>query len=156
MPANPEKLDPKPICAQVKVNFAGWPSKWDEWLDCSGPRIRDIQHPEVTRIRRDGTPIWPKKKEEKEVVVEEDGMEEDDGGGMEEAPVMSREEQRALERIRQREVRHFLTIDAGQFLTIYAGQFSTIYAGQLFSRAPFWGGLFHLKSPPEPSDYLGS
>jgi len=99
--SNFQTMDTKRV--QVKVNFAGWPSKWDEWLDCSGNRIRDIQHPEVSRIRKDGTPIWPKKKVEKEVMMDEDGMEEDDGGGMEEVPVMSREEQRALERIRQRE-----------------------------------------------------
>ena len=89
---------------QVKINFGGWDSRWDEWIRVKDRRVRDIQFPEALRIKTDGTPIWPKSKKKEEMGE----MEEMDEMEMEEvdesAPAkLSREEQRNLERMRRLE-----------------------------------------------------
>ena len=61
---------------QVKINFGGWDSRWDEWIRVKDRRVRDIQFLDAPRIKTDGTPIWPKGKKKDVDEMEEVEMEE--------------------------------------------------------------------------------
>ncbi|EKX45642.1 hypothetical protein GUITHDRAFT_108520 [Guillardia theta CCMP2712] len=43
---------------EVKVRFAGWSSRWDEWISISSGRVRMIKHPDAETICRDGSPLF--------------------------------------------------------------------------------------------------
>lgn len=84
---------------QVKINFGGWDSRWDEWIRVKDRRVRDIQCLDAPRIKTDGTPIWPKGKKKDVDEMEEVEMEEVEQA---QAPAkMTREEQRNFDRMRR-------------------------------------------------------
>eukprot|EP00960_Hanusia_phi_P058312 763849-Hanusia_phi.AAC.4 len=90
---------------QVMVNFAGWDSKWDEWIKLSSGRVRNIQCPEAPRIRKDGTPIFPKhRSKERQEDMQSKPIDDD----AEPAQKLSREEQRELDRVRRKEKEEML------------------------------------------------
>jgi len=87
---------------QVKINFGGWDSKWDEWVRVKDRRVRDVQCPEATRIKTDGTPIWPKGKKRADEADDMDEMEMEEVDAS--APAkLNREEQRNQDRLRRLE-----------------------------------------------------
>eukprot|EP00960_Hanusia_phi_P073449 768014-Hanusia_phi.AAC.3 len=43
---------------EVRVRFAGWNSKWDEWIGITSGRVRMIKHPDAAAIYRDGSPLF--------------------------------------------------------------------------------------------------
>ena len=88
------------------VNFAGWDSKWNEWIKLSSRRVREVQCPDAPRIRKDGTPIFPKHRSKEK---QDEAQPNPANNEAEPAPKLSREEQRELDRVKRKEKEEMLT-----------------------------------------------